>query len=346
MGTQALALISYLLVAGILVFLSIKLSDFVDLLDKKTKVSGAFLGGILLAAVTSLPELFTSLTATIFIQENNYVVGNILGSNLFNITLFGLIYIIFFKKMVDSKVNKIHLFSIMIIGLLYACVTIAGFVFNFNDILIGWFNPMSFVILLLYIFAVVKTPKIEEAETKEETTSKLTVKQIIILFITFSLLLIGTSIGVTYLTDWVIDVFSIGSTFGGALFLGVATSLPEVTATIALCHKKNFNAAYGNILGSNIFNFAILTIADALSFKAGPLYQMDQSSFLLIVCGVFSLIALLIPIIMQISKKVKNITSHRIIFIGFSILLLSSYGVFMWLSNVDLSLSFAPYIVG
>ena len=83
-----LAICTYLVVSAIVVFLSIKLSDFVDQLDKRTTISGAFLGGILLAAVTSLPEMFTSITSTLLVRSNQYVVGNILGSNLFNMALF------------------------------------------------------------------------------------------------------------------------------------------------------------------------------------------------------------------------------------------------------------------
>ena len=51
----------YVVLAGSIIFLSIKLGNYVDMLDKKTKISGAFIGGILLAAITSLPELFTSI---------------------------------------------------------------------------------------------------------------------------------------------------------------------------------------------------------------------------------------------------------------------------------------------
>ena len=45
----------YLLLAVTVTLLSVKASDYVDLLDKKTSLSGAFIGGILLSAVTSLP---------------------------------------------------------------------------------------------------------------------------------------------------------------------------------------------------------------------------------------------------------------------------------------------------
>ena len=81
--------LAFFVLAAAIVFLSVKLSEYVDLLDKSTKVSGAFIGGVLLAAVTSLPELFTSLSAVLFIGENNLVTGNILGSNLFNLAALG-----------------------------------------------------------------------------------------------------------------------------------------------------------------------------------------------------------------------------------------------------------------
>ena len=339
MWQQPVSLVCYFLVAAVVVFLSIKLSDFVDLLDKKTKISGAFLGGILLAAVTSLPELFTSLTATLLLSNNKLVVGNILGSDIFNITLFVIIYIFFFKKLTESKVSKAHLWSMLFIGLMYASITLAAFVFNFNKILWGWFNPVSILIVVIYVFSIIKTPKIEEAEEKT-TDSKLTVKQIIFWFVICSILLIGASIGITYLTDWVVNNFNMGATFGGALFLGVATSLPEMTATITLSRKKNFDAAYGNILGSCVFNFIILALADLLSFKAGPLYNFDESSFFLLILGSASIVIFLVSLLIQFSKKFKYTKSLKVIYICFAVLLLSSYVAYIVLSNINITLPF------
>ena len=340
----AFSLLTYVLVAGIVVFLSIKLSDFVDLLDKKTNLSGALLGSILLAAVTSLPELFTSITATVLIHDNSLVLGNILGSDIFNITLFAIIYIFFFKKLASSKVGKYHLITLMFVGIFYVIVTVASFVFDFRGILWGWFNPMSILIVVVYAICVWKTPKIEEPEDDKEDTSKLTVKQIAILFAVFAVLLIGASIGITYLTDWVVRVYGFGSTFGGALFLGVATSLPEMTSTINLCKKKNFNAAYGNIIGSCTFNFLILTFSDVLSFNTKTtLYSINQSSFLLIVLGAFSLILATVSILISLSKSFRDSIGYRIMFYTFGVLFLANYITFLVLSNIDLHIGFAPY---
>ena len=77
----------YVILAVLVVLCSTKLSAYVDALDKKTNLSGAFLGGVLLAAVTSLPELFTSLTAVLSLDEPQLVQGNVLGSNIFNLCI-------------------------------------------------------------------------------------------------------------------------------------------------------------------------------------------------------------------------------------------------------------------
>lgn len=347
---EIVAVISYLLVAACVVFFSMMLSNYVDLLDKKTNLSGAFLGGILLAAVTSLPELFTSLTATVMVRDNHYVLGNILGSDIFNLVLFFIIYTFFFGKMVKSKVSKYHLLSMIFVAILYALTTIASFVFDFNHILLGWFNPISILIIAVYALSVIKTPKEEESEEGEDN-SKLTVKQIIVLFIAFSILLIAASIGITYLVDWISELFHLGSTFGGALFLGVATSLPEMTATIQLCRKRNFNAAYGDIVGSCVFNFLILGLADIMSFlvKDGSgnwigIYKIDQSAFLLLICGAVSIIATIISLILKNKNIIKNNFGYRFIYLIISVVLLGSYISFLVLSNIDLGISFAPFI--
>ena len=88
----------YLVLAVLVVFLSVRLSYYVDCLDKKTNLSGAFIGGVMLAAVTSLPELFTSLTAVLALDQPNLVQGNVLGSNIFNLCVIAGILLFARKK--------------------------------------------------------------------------------------------------------------------------------------------------------------------------------------------------------------------------------------------------------
>ena len=81
-----LSVILYLVLAALIVTLSMKLSDYVDLLDRTTDISGAFLGGVMLAAVPSLPEL-VSASSLLRKSNINAMVGDIVGSNLFNFTI-------------------------------------------------------------------------------------------------------------------------------------------------------------------------------------------------------------------------------------------------------------------
>ena len=328
----------YAVLASLVVFLSIKLSDYVDLLDKKTKVSGALLGGILLAGVTSLPELFTSLTGTLIVGDNKLVLGNIMGSDFFDIMIFGVVYFLFFKKFTQGKVGKQHYLTCLFTGLMLIAVTVAAFIFDKNGWLLGWFNPMSLVIIAIYVISVIFTPKTEEKDDKEEANTKLSVKQIWILLAICSVILIAASIFVTIVTEKIVQGYNIGHTFGGSLFLGVATSLPEVTATISLCKKKNFDAAYGDILGSCVFNIIILGIADALSFKAGPLYTINSSSLMLVIGTVICLLLIFVSILFIRSKYFKNNLKSRVLLYGIATLMIASYIVYLVLSTAGVTI--------
>ena len=336
--TPTIWLLIYVVLASLVIFLSIKLSKYVDLLDKKTKIAGALLGGILLAGVTSLPELFTSLTGTIIVGKNDLVLGNILGSDFFDIIIFGVVYFLFFKKFTEGKVGKQHYMSCLFTALMLIAVTIAAFVFDRNGWLLGWFNPMSLVIIAIYVVSLILTPKTEEKEENDEVESYLSVKQIWIRFTIASIILIAASIAVTIVTDKVVVGFGIGETLGGSLFLGVATSLPEVTATLALCKKKNFDAAYGDIIGSCTFNVIILGLADAVSFKAGPLFRITSDSFMLLIGTAFALLLIFLSILYIRSKFFKNDAKSRIILYTISTLLIASYFAYLILASMKITI--------
>ena len=84
---------------------------------------------------------------------------------------------------------------------------------------------------------------------------------------------------------------SLAQGFAGALLLGVATSLPELASTIALFRLGNFDIAVGNIVGSNIFNFLILVVADILYTGTGLYSFADPSTQLLMACGAVAMVS-------------------------------------------------------
>lgn len=287
-----LLIIEYLIVAALVVWLSIKASEYIDMLDRTTAMSGAFLGGVLLSAVTSLPELFTSISATVLLNKPSLCIGNILGSNLFNsavLALLGIVAIRGFRRAAVAKGNiAVTVFVLMIYGAL-----ILNW-FNILDFEIATLNIVSFVIVVLYLFGV-RFLAGDNGKKNEDSDRAvgLTTKQIAVRFAAVSVGIISLSILMTYITDDIAVEYNIGMGLAGAIFLGVATSLPEVSSTVALFRMKNYNVAVGNIIGSNLFNFVILCVADLLCIRGNVYDYSDPKVENLLVFGCVATLAML-----------------------------------------------------
>ncbi len=300
-------LLIYAILAVAVIFLSIKAANYVDLLDKKTHLSGAFIGGVLLAAVTSLPELFTSISATVFIGNPSLSMGNILGSNLFNLAVLALLIIITIQGFDKAKLSKSHLYTnICTIGMY---LVIALSLVLPIDIEILTVSLISIIIAILYAAGLKGMADAPAEQAEKEDDNHLTVKQVVLRFILASVALIVTSIMVTYVADRIATTYNLGSGLVGAVFLGVATSLPELTSCIALVKAKNFNMCVGNIVGSNLFNFVILVIADILYIPSSVYIFTDKGTFSLLVFGlVASLLMAFILLLKTMKKKFNKIT--------------------------------------
>ena len=78
------------------------------MLFPKEKIDGSLIGLILLAGITSLPELVVSISSVKNLPTNigcNFAIGNIFGSNLFNLVIMGICIVMFSVKF-KNLVNK------------------------------------------------------------------------------------------------------------------------------------------------------------------------------------------------------------------------------------------------
>ncbi len=331
-------IIMYVVFAVALCFLSKKLADYVDALDKKTNISGAFIGGVLLAAVTSLPELFTSISATILLPSSaSLVVGNILGSNLFNIAILGLCFILFFKKFIDGTFEfKSHFTVIIGTCFIYAIVSYGLLASDKLQPIVGPINFLALLILIVYGITIFLQPKEAEGE-KEEDTYNLTIKQVIIRFIICAVVLVAVSVLITYNTDAIATKFNINQTTAGAIFLAIATSLPELVSSLALCKKGNWNAAVGDIVGSCLFNFCIIGLAEFMSYRVSILpgfttiEALDHQAFKMIYLTliVLFILSLCLYLKSRLPSEKQNTIGYKIYLIVTGVLLIAGYVVFL-----------------
>lgn len=322
----------YLGLAAIVVGLSIRISYYVDLIDKTTNISGAFIGGVMLAAVTSLPELFTSLSATLILGKPELVIGNILGSNIFNLTLLATLVVIMYKKINHSYISRSH--ASVATWIIVAYILLGFPIWLGKDVTRFSVSIISVAIALIYIITIKSMADDTSEDGKDDTTihTSLTTKQIFTRFVLLSIFLVISSIAITYVSDMVAIKLSLDVTLAGALLLGIATSLPELASCIALAKMGNLNAMVGNILGSNIFNLFILLLAD-LSFRNGSIYIANLQSQNLVFFGMISMFAILAILVANINKAKLPNRANKAIYLGSGMIPIMGYLLFLSLSQ-------------
>lgn len=316
----------YAILATTVVLLSNKAAKYVDLIDKTTNLSGAFIGGVLLSAVTSLPELLTSISATVWLDNPSLSLGNILGSNIFNLSILSILILWGLKAFKKSNISQSHTNTTLFTLIIYIVVILNMFnIFKFTILTISFTSILIFILYILGVKAMASSGNDELLENLEESavTMDLTLKQIIFRFIITSIGLVISSIFITYATDIISVKLNLGTGLAGALFLGIATSLPEVTSCISLVKIKNYNVAVGNVVGSNLFNFVILFIADVLYLGEGIYnFSEPQTKNLLL----FGAIATILTIIIL---KFKNKFKNNLLIITASLGIITSYLLFL-----------------
>lgn len=331
-----LIILQYLLLAFVVIYATSKLSYYVDELDKKTHISGALIGGVLLATITSMPEFITSITSTVALDEPSLAFGNVFGSNIFNIVILAVADLIFLSHMFFNKVKTQRTTNALVI-LMYIIFMIplmlSGFTgldygsFTLNILLT--FNIISFLIVIVYFFSI-KAMGEDETEQSEEG-SNLTYKKIALMFGLWALVVVISSYFVTIVADNLGTELNLSKSFAGAIFLGVATSLPELTAVMTLMKLKNYEAALGNIIGSNVFNMTIISVVDILYIKEDIFNELvnnqearENVSYLLIL-GFINSIILMFALVRK--KAISKIT-----YMIPSVLILVAYLVYIILS--------------
>ena len=275
--------VMYLLVAAAVTLLSIKAADYVDWIDKKTSLSGAFIGGIMLSAVTSLPEVFTSLSSTLLLDEPGLCIGNILGSDLFNLLVLSSLVLVYSRGFSEAKTSAGHQVVLLTVIAGYCAIVLNMLgILNFELFTV---SITSIVLFACYAASIKYLSGEDKEDDGEEDTNPMTLKQILVRFALVAVGIVVLSVLISQVTDILAEELNLGKSLAGALFMGVATSLPELSSTIALFRKKSFDIAVGNIVGSNIFNLIILSLCDVLYTGTGLYDFSDPKTVSLLVFG-------------------------------------------------------------
>ncbi len=249
-----------LLVVGFL--LLIKGADmFVDgsiSVAKKLGIPSMIIGLTIVAMGTSAPEAAVSISASLR-HSAGIAVGNIVGSNIFN--LFAIIGIcLLFIKMPISRETIFRDFPIYIIS------TVILLVFSIGGTISRIDGAVMFICMVIYIYILVRDAKKNKSDTSSEEYKEVSLpKAIVFILIGAAAVVIG---GDAVVKSAKSIALSLGLTeqFIGLSIVAIGTSLPELVTSLVAIKKNESDLAIGNVIGSNIFNtLFILGVASFVS---------------------------------------------------------------------------------
>ena len=281
---------------AVIMYAGSRLSKYGDIISEKTGMSGSWIGVILMASVTSLPELITGVSSVAMFDLPEIAIGDVLGSCMFNILLIAVLDFIGGDKPILSQGGdeQMHtaLFSVFMIGL--AALAIAG---SEQVPTVGWIGISSIFILVVYfasmrfIFAIEKQKEKDEKEEEFADTSR---KRAFTIYGVNAVVVIAAATWLPKLGEKIARMTGLGESFVGTLFVALATSLPELVITYTALRRGAVDMALGNLFGSNLFNIAIFAVDD-IAYRKGPILAEVGSDHAVTAAGaiLLSLVALI-----------------------------------------------------
>lgn len=269
--------LQFIACTAVIVYAGSRLSKYGDIIAEKTGLGRLWIGALLLAAVTSLPELISGVAAVTIFDLADIAVGGVLGSCMFNILILSLVDAMTGRKPIYTGVNEGHVisagFGVLLLGLIAVNIYVGG-VFP----TVGWICVFSFLYFALYVVAmrvVFLYNKRRIAAVVREMAEELryedvTAARAYALYGVNAVLIVAVAAYLPHIGERIAAMTGFGQTFVGSFFIALSTSLPELVVTVAAIRLGAVDLALGNLFGSNLFNIAVLAIEDFLYTK-GPL---------------------------------------------------------------------------
>lgn len=255
-------------------------------------MSRGFIGVILLGFVTSLPELVSTLSATLFVNAPNLALGNIFGSNAANLAILALLDLVITRRAqqerhrLNSENQLTAYLSLIIISLAVMGLASQGFWHIFHLDLFSIFIAIAYIIGLQKLHKFQTTQEVDCSTNSGKSPSHQVVPQTLKRALLINAgVIVAASIALATCAEHIAEITDWGTTFVGNSLLAIATSLPEIVVTFSAVKIGSFAMAAGNIFGSNLFNVAILALADLVFFRSSIFAVASKSQSLIAAIG-------------------------------------------------------------
>ena len=214
---------------------------------KKFKISDLVIGLTVVSIGTSFPELVVGLISA-WEGYNDFIIGNVLGSNIANIGLAlglpALLYRISFKS---KELTSVFVYNLIAVGYLY-------YILLDNKIVLLESQGLLFI-FVIYIIGSFLRPNITSCNDELASENELCLRRSIMKLAAGSIVLYaGSDLFVNNGAAPLVRELGFSEKAVGMTVIAIGTSLPEIFVTLLALSKKAVGISLGNIIGSNIFN--------------------------------------------------------------------------------------------
>jgi cation:H+ antiporter len=267
------------------------LAHYGDAIAETTRLGGTWIGVILVATVTSLPELATGISSVTVADAPDIAVGDVLGSCVFNLLLIAMLDFLHRETPLYLRASQAHIlsagFSVILIGLAtYSLLSADPLTLRLGHV--GIYTPAIIILYLIAVRTIYAHERKHVAELPDAANhAGITLRQAVIRYAAAAAVVVAAGIAMPFTAVNLASVMGWGQSFVGTLLVAAATSLPEAASTLGALRAGAIDLAIGNLFGSNLFNILILAIDD-LAYGKGPLLWSISPSHA--VSGVASII--------------------------------------------------------
>lgn len=279
--------IAFIICTSVIVYSGMRLSKYGDIIAEKTGLGRTWIGVVLMASVTSLPELVTGISSVTYAGLPDIAVGDVLGSCVFNMLILALLDAVYRQSPISAKAHHGHVLSAGF-GILLLSIAAIGLFFGNRIFPLGWIGPYTLFFVIIYFIAMRLIYSYEKRRISafiKEAAVELRYKDVstktaVTHYLINAALVIAAAVFLPKIGEGIAEITGLGQTFVGNIFIAVSTSLPEVVVSFAAVRMDAVDLAIGNLFGSNIFNIFILALDDIFFIKGPLLSSANQSNII------------------------------------------------------------------
>ena len=315
--------IAFIVSTAAIVYSGTRLARYGDIIAEKTGMGGTWIGLVLMASVTSLPELITGISSVTVSGAPDIAAGDAIGSCVFNMLILSVLDAFYRQCPISSRAHRGHILSGSI-GILLLSIVSVGLFAGSKLSPFGWIGPYTLLFALIYFIAmrlVFSYEKREIAAYMKEVAVELKyreydAKKAYVNYGVNALVVIASAVFLPGIGKGIAETTGLGQTFVGNIFIALSTSLPEVVVSVSAVRADAVDLAIGNLFGSNIFNVFILALDDIFFVKGPLLASVSRTNIIAALSAVAMTTIAIIGLTYRAEKKPLFLAWDSIAIIG------------------------------